>query len=189
MSGGSVNAKDRQAFLVWLGTNHELKQPAALDVFRFILSSDERLERLRIVDDGSYLRPLLVVAARGRRQPGLLYQTLQGSSSDAAAIIADLALTRGPFYLAPYLPAARRSVYYERAREKGLRTVTEVYEASVAGSDADRFLAELSLPVKRAELGLLIDQALERRDRKAFRELVAVWKKLSSAKNLVILAE
>lgn len=176
MAGRPAGIEERRQFLMWLGGNHELKQPAALDILRYFLASPGRLSRVRPIVDCSYLRPLIVIAARGCPEPGLLYQTALGSSRDPAAILMDLAITCGPVYLAPFFPRRSESALFAAASEEPVKPLSEVF-APAAESLADRYLAQLTMPARRAELVFLIDQALERGDQAAFKALVAELKR------------
>ncbi len=186
MNGRVVNTDDRRAFLMWLGSNHEFKQPLAVDVLRFFLSIPENLARLRIIEDGSYLRPLLLISTFGQRQPGLLYQTTSGSSTDAPAILLDLALTQGRVYLTPHFPHRTQAKLFLRAREEGITPASGIFGPAMIDLETTQLLADLSLEAKRAELLFLIDQALERRDRTAFAILVAELKKWPFRQDLAI---
>ena len=186
MNGRAVSTDDRKTFLMWLGSNHEFKQPQAVDVLRFFLSTPENLTRLRIIDDGSYSRPLLLISTLGQRQPGLLYQTASGSSTAAPAILMDLALTQRPVYLTPFFPHRTQAKLFLRAREEGTTPASGVFGPALVDLETTQLLADLSLEVKRTELLFLIDQALERRDRIAFAILVAELKKWPSRQDLAV---
>lgn len=186
MAERSVSDEDRRIFLMWLGANHEFKQPEAVDVLRFFLSAPERLPRLRIIEDCSYLRPLVVVAAVGQCPPGLLYQTGSGSCRDGRSILTDLALTQGPVYLVPYFPHRTEARLYLAAREEGIRPVSETFGGLLADLETAELMASLGRAAKRGELLFLIDQALERRDRSAFDVLVVELKKLPHRQDLIL---
>lgn len=178
MTEAAAGLDEKRAFLRWLGTNHVFKDAAVYDIVRFFLASPERLKRLRLIEDCSYLRPLLVIATAGQSQPALLYQTATGSSRDPEVIVADLALTVGPVFLAPYFPRRAQAVLFQRAKEKGLDTAAEVLGQSLFELETRQLLAGMDLADKGAALAVLIDQALERRDEEAFHHLVRELKKL-----------
>lgn len=173
-----VSPEDRKAFLLWFGSNHKLKEPAALNVLRLLLSSTDLLARLRIVEDCSYLRPLVVISSVGQRQPGLLYQTETGSCHDVETILMDLSLTGGPVHLCPHFARRSQARLFLAARETECKPVSEIFSPALVDLETTKLLASLGLAAKRVELLLLIDQALERRDRASFTSLVAVLKKM-----------
>ncbi|MGQ9780568.1 MAG: YpiB family protein [Bacillota bacterium] len=178
MNGKQVRIEDRRAFLEWLIANHRFKSASALSVLRFFLFSEERLARLRLIEDCSYLRPLLVVTTYGLRQPGLLYQTFSGSTTDGETILFELSFTEGPVYFAPYFPGRHRERLFLAAREEGGETAAAIFARIGAGLEAVQ-AAKGSATAKRRALLFLIDQALERRDRKAFYLLTGELKKLA----------
>ena len=179
MNGKQVRIEDRRAFLEWLIASHRFKSASALSVLRFFLFSEERLARLRLIEDCSYLRPLLVVTTRGLRQPGLLYQTFSGSTADGETILFELSFTEGPVYFAPYFPGRRREKLFLAAREEGGESVAAIFARIGPGLEAGHFAKESTTAAKRRALFFLIDQALERRDRRAFQILTVELKKLS----------
>lgn len=184
MEGGARGIDERRAFLLWLGTSQVLKEPHALDVLRYLLSAPENLARLRIVEDGSYLRPLLVISAVGRRQPGLLLQTAVGTLRDYRAILLDLSITEGLIYLAPYFSRRARSRHFLAACEPASPPASAVLGAHLLDLETARLMAEMHFAAKRSEVMRLIDQALERRDRVAFDALVAILKNLPPGQDL-----
>ncbi len=186
MDGKAASIEDRRAFVMWLGSNFEFRQPAAVDVLRFFLSAPENLARLKIIEDGSYLRPLLLVSTFGQRQPGLLYQTASHSYQDAQVILMDLALTKGPVYLVAHFPHRTQAQLYLRAREEGITPASGIFGPAALDLETTHLLAGLGLEAKRTEILFLIDQALERRDRSAFAVLVAELKKWPIRQDLVM---
>lgn len=184
MSNRNVGADDRRAFLMWFGTNLECKDPSALHVIRFLLSAPDRLAQLRIIEDCTSLRPLIVISSYGQATPGLLYQTETWSTSDGDAIVADLSLLSGLVYLAPFFPRRTDCRLFLAAREEGLAPAGDQLGAAILDLETARLFADLGLEKKRAQLMILIDQALERRDRDAFETLVALLKKLPGCRDL-----
>ena len=180
-----VSADDRRAFLMWFGTNQEFKDPSALNILRFFLSAPERLERLRIIEDCTCLRPLVVISACGQIQPGLLYQTETWSTADATSIVADLSLLNRLVYLAPFFPRRVDCRLFLAAREEGITPAHDLFGASILDLETTRLLADLGIQEKRAQLMTLIDQALERRDRGAFATLVSLLKRLPAERDLM----
>ncbi len=179
-----VSVDDRRAFLMWFGSNHEFKDPAAVDVLRFLLSDADRLARLRIIEDCSYLRPLVVITAFGQRQPGLLYQTAAWSTGDATAILMDLSLAAGSIHLSAHFPRRGQAKPYLAAREENVKPAAAHFGPAVVDLETTQLLAGLGLMAKRAELLLLIDQSLERRDRASFSALVTELKRLPRQQDL-----
>ncbi|MGE5599742.1 MAG: YpiB family protein [Bacteroidota bacterium] len=185
MEAAARSIDDRRAFLIWLGTSQVLKEPQALDILRYLLSAPENLARLRIIEDASYLRPLLVVSAAGRRQPGLLLQTVAGTLRDHRAILLYLSMTEGPVYLTPYFPRRARSRLFLSAREPAPAPASAVLGSFLLDLETARLMAEMRFATKRAEVMRLIDQSLERRDREAFTALVAILKNLPPEQDLI----
>ncbi|NLG84959.1 MAG: IDEAL domain-containing protein [Firmicutes bacterium] len=183
MNGKQVRIEDRRAFLEWLIASHRFKSASALSVLRFFLFPEERLARLRLIEDCSYLRPLLVVSTYGLRQPGLLYQTFSGSTTDDETILFELSFTEGPVYFAPFFPGRHRERLFLSAREEGGEAAAAIFARIGTG------LETASTPrgsgtLKRRAIMFLIDQALERRDRKAFYLLTGELKKLTGGGTL-----
>lgn len=170
---------------MWFGSNHEFKEAGALDILRFFLSDADRLARLRIIEDCSCLRPLIVITANGLSQPGLLYQTSSWSTDDAGAILTDLRLTGDPVHLTAHFSRRAQARLYLAAREEGVKPASVFLGSAIANLETTQLLASLGLQAKRAEILFLIDQALERRDRASFSALAAELKKIPHQQDLI----
>ena len=129
----------KKNFIYWFIENYQSSNGHQVNILQKLVQTEELLARLRLVMDGSYLRPLLVISSEGIGMPPLLYKTHDQNYIDPQTILEFLYLEKdSPIYLTLYFP--------ERSSSEAYRAVTEKTKAQ--NQDQSNYLLidfELSL--------------------------------------------
>ncbi len=179
MTKKTISDWAKKNFFHWFVESYQFRSPVPRQFLLKLAENEDLLSRLHIVLDGSYLRPLLLIATDRTGLPPLLYKTLDDNTVlDPAAIQAAIMEEAGPLYLTLYFPDRSTSEPYQAVAEENPAPFDSAYANHIL------FQFELSLlntavrrDLERERLLSLIDQALDQKDQRKFKRLV---KKLKS---------
>ncbi len=172
----------KKNFLHWFTETYSFQDNTPKDFLMQLAGDEKFLSRIRIVMDGSYLRPLLVVSTVETGLPPLLLKTLDDHDlTDVAAIrrLLTAAASDEPLFLTLYFSERTTSEPFQAVVEEAPgprdRSYTDhvlfQFELALLNSGIRRVIAKKLLLAK-------IDEALDERDRRKFERLAKRFKKL-----------
>lgn len=170
----------KKNFLHWFIENYHFSIDGPKQLLLQIADSESLLSRMHIVLDGSYLRPLLVFSTDRTGMPPFLLKTFDSTVNDPFAILSRLKLLEeSPIYLSLYFP--------DRNACESMQAVIEENPVMLDSAQAQQILVDFELSLwseffrremERGEIMSQIDQALDSRNKRKFRQLVKQLKSL-----------
>lgn len=179
MSRKAVSSWAKKNFIYWFCDNHEIPGESYA-LLEAIAESEALLSRLRITDDGSLLRPILIVSSTGTGMPSLLLQTFESSLRHPDEIRAYLDQTDDkPFYITFFFPNQNACEPYQSVAENP-PTLLEPEKANSLRMDFELtlWLEEYRKVLRRRQLLTEIDDVLDRGEKRKFFQLVRELKKI-----------
>mgnify|MGYP001164407863 CR=1 FL=1 len=175
----TISVWAKKNFIYWFIENYRFSNEYPVDILQELVQDEELLSRLKLVMNGSYLRPLLVISSKGIGMPPLIYKTNDQDYTDPQSILEHLYLEKdSPIYLTLYFP--------ERSFSDAYLGVIE--ETKVENQNQSNYLLidfELSLwsasfrrEHEKAEVLKEIDRSLAEGNKRKFRHLVKKLKRL-----------
>ncbi|MCL6589861.1 MAG: YpiB family protein [Firmicutes bacterium] len=170
----------KKNFLHWFMENYPLPPEVLKEGLSQIIGDELLLSRIHIVFDGSDYRPLLVISTEGTGMPPFLLKTYESTITGAGAVMNQLHLLEdSPIYLTLYFP--------DRANCEPLKEVTEENPSLTNGENGYQVLLDFEISLwretfrrelERNEIMKQIDQALDEKNKKKFRQLIKKLKSL-----------
>jgi uncharacterized protein YpiB (UPF0302 family) len=170
----------KKNFLHCFIENYLTQSDLSKQVLLQLAETEILLGKVHIVLDGSYLRPLLVIATEGTGMPPFLLKTFDSSITDPSVILSRIQLLgESPIYLVLYFP--------DRATCEPLQAVIEEDPISLDSTNARQILLDFELSIwtevfkleiERSKIMTEIDQALDEKNEKKFLCLVKKLKNL-----------
>ncbi len=179
MTKKTVSIWAKKNFILWFIENYRFSNEHPVSILRELVQTEELLSRLRLVMNGSYLRPLIVISTEGIGIPPLLYKNYDQRQTDLQIILEHLYSEReAPIYLTLYFP--------ERSSSEPYLTVIDDTSASNP-NQSDYLLIDFELSLcfagfkreqERAEVLKEIDRSLAEGKKRQFQRLVKKLKSL-----------
>lgn len=179
MTKKTISIWAKKNFIFWFIDNYRFSNEHPTNILQELAQTEELLSRLKLVMNGSYLRPLIVISTEGIGMPPLLYKTNDQNQTDLQLILEHLYSEREtPIYLTLYFP--------ERSVSEPYLTVVEE-TGSLNQNRTDQLLIDFELSLwfagfkreqERAEIFKQIDRSLAEGKKSQFRQLVKKLKGL-----------
>ncbi len=179
MNKKAVSVWAKKNFILWFIENNRFSNDNPINILQELSQTEELLCRLKLVLNGSYLRPLIVISTEGIGMPPLLYKTIDYNEKDLQTILEHIYLEReSPIYLTLYYP--------ERSFSEPYLTIAED-TGNLNASQADQLLIDFELSLwfagfkrdqERADILKQIDRSLAEGKKREFRRLVKMLKSL-----------
>ena len=179
MSRKTVSNWAKKNFIYWFTEKYELAAEA-MELLEEILENEDYLSRMHITEDGTLLKPLLVISTPTKGMPLLLLQTFDKNLRSPEEIRSYLAhLEDKPFYMTLYFPdrstckpyaavSVNPPLLFEPEKAKALRFDFEL----------SLWLDEYRKNQRRQEILAEIDSVLERGEKRRFYQLVRELKRI-----------
>lgn len=179
MTKKTVSIWAKKNFIFWFIENNRFSNEHPVNILQELVQTEELLSRLRLVMNGSYLRPLIVISTEGIGIPPLLYKSNDQNETDLQIILEHLYFEReAPIYLTLYFPERSSSEPY----------LTVIDDTSAPNSNqSDHLLIDFELSLwfagfkreqERTEVLKEIDRSLVEGKKRQFRRLVKKLKSL-----------
>lgn len=178
MSRKAVSSWAKKNFIYWFCDNHDLSGDSHA-LLQEIAESEDLLSRLRITEDGSLLKPLLVVSCQGTGMPTLLLQTFDRYIHRPEEIRNFLIISDDkPFYITFYFPNRNSCEPYQSVAENPPSLLDPEKTHSLRMDfELTLCLEEYRKEMHRRKLMTEIDNALEKGQKRRFIRLVRELKK------------
>lgn len=179
MSRKAVSNWAKKNFVYWFTEKHDISGDAS-ELLTDILENENFLSRMHITEDGTLLKPLLVISTPTTGMPSLLLQTFDKNLRGADEIRSYLwHLENKPFYLTLYFP--ERSLckpYFAVAENPPLLFEPEKTKSLRFDFELSLWLDEYRKSQRRQEIMAEIDEVLERGEKRRFYQLVRELKRM-----------
>ena len=173
-----VSPLAKRSFLNWYLDAWEFRSEAPSTILSALLDQDSLLAQTKIIENGSFLRPLLVISSLGTGMPPCLLLTYDQILTKTAAILDYLSsFQNGHLFLTLYFPHRSQCLSFadvleelplplEADKIRSLQLDLELQLLKIEGENED----------KRNQLLAAIDQALAKGNKKEFLRLVKLLK-------------
>ncbi len=173
-----VSPLAKRHFLNWFLNACEFRGEAPATILSALLNQDSLLEQVKIIENGSFLRPLLVISSLGTGMPPCLLLTYEKILTKTEAILDFLASFKsGHLFLTLYFPKRSLCLSFvdvleelplplEAEKIRSLQLDLELLLLSIEGENEH----------KRNQLLAEIDQALANGNKGEFLRLVKLLK-------------
>lgn len=179
MARKMVSSWAKKNFIYWFADHYEISDEA-YDLLEEIVENEDLLSRMHVTEDGTLLKPLLVISTANTGMPSLLLQSFDRDLHQSYDILNYLwQLENKPFYLTLY--------FFDRNQCKPYLAVAENPPSLLEPEKANalRFDFELKLCLEemrkaeqRRQLMIEIDKVLETKEKRRFLQLVRKLKRI-----------
>lgn len=179
MSRKTISSWAKKNFVYWFSDHHDISLEA-YDLLEEIVENEELLSRMHITEDGTLLKPLLVISTPDSGMPSVLLQTFDRNLRRNGDILSYLwQLENKPFYVTFY--------FYDRSQSKPFLSIAEnpptlldPEKAKALRLDFELELCfeELRKEEQKRKIMAEIDNVLERGEKRRFHQLVRKLKQI-----------
>lgn len=169
----------KKNFIYWFIDNYRFLSDNSVSILQELIRSEELLSRLKIVMNGSYLRPLIVISTEGTGMPPLLYKTNDQNYTEFHTILEQLYFEKeAPIFLTLYFPERSSSEAYLSVSEENHLQNQNQADHLLIDFELSLWFAGFKRERERAEVLKQIDRSLAEGNKLLFQSLVKKLKKL-----------
>lgn len=179
MTKKTISVWAKKNFIYWFIDNYQFSNEYPVGILQELIQTDEFLSRLKIVMNGSYLRPIIVISTEGTGMPPLLYKTNDQNYTDLQSIFEHLYTEKeSPIYLTLYFPERSSSEAYLNVTEEDRTHNQNQTNPLLIDFELSLWFASFKREHERAEVLKQIDRSLAEGNKRQFRSLVKKLKRL-----------
>ncbi len=179
MTKKTISIWAKKNFIYWFIDNYRFLNEHSVNILQELIQTEEFLSRLKLVMNGSYLRPLIVISTEGTGMPPLLYKTNDQNYTDLQSILENICSEKeSPIYLTLYFPERSASEAYLNVIEENRGQNQNQSDPLLIDFELSLWFASFKQEHERAEVLKQIDRSLAEGDKRQFRSLVKKLKKL-----------
>lgn len=179
MTKKTVSVWAKKNFIAWFIENNRFSNDNPVNILQELSQTEELLCRTKLVLNGSYVRPLIVISTEGIGLPPLLYKTVDQSITDPQIILENLySDLESPIYLTLYYPERSFSEPYLLIAEDNAELNSNQTEQFLIDFELSLWFTGFKLAQKRAEILRQIDRSLAEGKKREFKRLVKKLKSL-----------
>lgn len=179
MTKKTVSVWAKKNFISWFIENNRFSNDNPINILRELSQTEELLCRLKLVLNGSCVRPLIVVSTEGIGMPPLLFKTYEQNLTDLQIILENLySEMESPIYLTLYYPERSFSEPYLLIAEDTADLNPNQTDELLIDFELSLWFAGFKRDLNRAEILRQIDRSLAEGKKREFRRLVKKLKSL-----------
>lgn len=179
MTKKTVSVWAKKNFISWFIDNNRFSNDNPVIILQELSQTEELLCRLKLVLNGSCVRPLIVVSTEGIGMPPLLYKTHDQNLTDIQTILENLhSEMENPFYLTLYYPERSFSEPYLSIAEDPTDPDPNQTDELLIDFELSLWFAGFKRDLNRAEILRQIDRSLAEGKKREFKRLVKKLKSL-----------
>lgn len=179
MTKKNITVWAKKSFVLWFIDNYPVLNENTVNILKELAQTEELLSKLKIVINGAYLRPLLIVSTEGIGMPPILYKTNDHSYKDPRQILEHLYLERdNSIYLTIYFPERSYSEPYLSIIEDSIALKPEREDQLLIDFELSLWFDGFKREQERTEILKQIDRSLAEGKKDQFRRLVKKMKNL-----------
>lgn len=179
MTKKTISIWAKKNFIYWFIDNYRFVNEHPVNILKELIQTEELLSRLKLVMNGSCLRPIIVVSTEGTGMPPLLYKTYDQNYTDLQSILEHLYLDKDDsIYLTFYFPERSSSdAYLSVIEETGVHNQSQI-DHLLIDFELSLWFTSFKREHERAEVLKQIDRSLAEGNKRRFRYLVKKLKNL-----------
>lgn len=179
MTKKTISIWAKKNFIYWFIDNYQFSNEAPVNILQELIQTEELLSRLKIVMNGSYLRPLIVISTEGIGMPPLLYKTNDQNYTEFHTVLKQLESEKEtPIFLTLYFPERSSSEAYLNVSEENHLQNQNQSDHLLIDFELSLWFAGFKRERERAEILKQIDRSLAEGNKLQFLNLVKKLKKL-----------
>ncbi|MGE5606523.1 MAG: YpiB family protein [Bacteroidota bacterium] len=179
MTKKTISIWAKKNFIYWFIDNYRFVNEYPVNILQELIQTEEFLSRLKLVMNGSYLRPLIVISTEGTGMPPLLYKTNDLNYTDLQTILEHLYSEKeAPIFLTLYFPERSSCEAYLSVIEENHVQNQNQTDSLLIDFELSLWFASFKRERERAEVLKLIDRSLAEGNKRQFGSLVKRLKKL-----------
>ena len=179
MTKKTISIWAKKNFIYWFLDNYRFSNEASVKILQELIKTEALLCRLKIVMNGSYLRPLIVISTEGTGMPPLLYKTNDQNYTEYHTILEQLYFEKeAPIFLTLYFPERSSSEAYLSVSEETCLQNQNQSDQLLIDFELSLWSAGFKWERERAEVLRQIDRSLVEGNKLQFQNLVKKLKNL-----------
>lgn len=176
-----VSVNEKKDFIRWFLNHYQLKRRECVWILNYLMSHDQLMEKVHFVDQAQYCPRGLVMSTHCVDEVPFRFYKENVMTTDAEKSFHDIRLNRDEeIYIQLNFYASNQAHQYAAVLEENPFMPKSLQISEKDRMVAERFLTTSLHKFQREKLLLLIDEALDQQNEKAFKELTEKLKRLGN---------
>jgi uncharacterized protein YpiB (UPF0302 family) len=178
-----VSVNEKKDFIRWFLNHYQLKRRECVWILNYLMSHDQLMEKVHFVEQAQYCPRGLVMSTHCVEEVPFRFYKENVMTTDAEKSFHDIRLNRDEeIFIQLNFHASNQAHQYAAVLEENPYMPKSLQINEKDQAFAEKFLSESIQQFQRDKLLQLIDEALDRQDKKAFHQLTDQLKKLGERK-------
>ncbi|AND41230.1 MULTISPECIES: ReoY family proteolytic degradation factor [Cytobacillus] len=176
-----VSVNEKKDFIRWFLNHYQLKRRECVWILNYLMSHDQLMEKVHFVEQAQYCPRGLIMSAHCVDEVPFRFYKENVMTTDAEKSFHDIRLNRDEeIYIQLNFHASNKAHQYAAVMEENPFMPKTLQINEKDRLIAERFLTESLEKFRREKLLELIDEALDKQDKKAFNILTQQLNKLET---------
>ncbi|URM34295.1 ReoY family proteolytic degradation factor [Cytobacillus firmus] len=176
-----VSVNEKKDFIRWFLNHYQLKRRECVWILNYLMSHDQLMEKVHFVEQAQYCPRGLIMSTHCVDEVPFRFYKENVMTTDAEKSFHDIRLNREEeIYIQLNFHASNKAHQYAAVMEENPFMPKTLQVNEKDRLIAERFLAESLEKFRREKLLVLIDEALDKQDKKAFNVLTQQLNKLET---------
>ncbi|MCS0672233.1 ReoY family proteolytic degradation factor [Cytobacillus firmus] len=176
-----VSVNEKKDFIRWFLNHYQLKRRECVWILNYLMSHDQLMEKVHFVEQAQYCPRGLIMSAHCVDEVPFRFYKEKVMTTDAEKSFHDIRLNRDEeIYIQLNFHASNKAHQYAAVMEENPFMPKTLQINEKDRLIAERFLTESLEKFRREKLLELIDEALDKQDKKAFNILTQQLNKLET---------
>lgn len=176
-----VSVNEKKDFIRWFLNHYQLKRRECVWILNYLMSHDQLMEKVHFVEQAQYCPRGLIMSAHCVDEVPFRFYKENVMTTDAEKSFHDIRLNRDEeIYIQLNFHASNKAHQYAAVMEENPFMPKTLQINEKDRLIAERFLTESLEKFRREKLLELIDEALDKQDKKAFNILTKQLNKLET---------
>ncbi|CAM3445439.1 ReoY family proteolytic degradation factor [Cytobacillus oceanisediminis] len=176
-----VSVNEKKDFIRWFLNHYQLKRRECVWILNYLMSHDQLMEKVHFVEQAQYCPRGLIMSTHCVDEVPFRFYKENVMTTDAEKSFHDIRLNRDEeIYIQLNFHASNKAHQYAAVMEENPFMPKSLQISEKDRLIAERFLAESLEKFRREKLLELIDEALDKQDKKAFSILTQQLNKLET---------
>lgn len=176
-----VSVNEKKDFIRWFLNHYQLKRRECVWILNYLMSHDQLMEKVHFVDQAQYCPRGLVMSTHCVDEVPFRFYKENVMTTDAEKSFHDIRLNRDEeIYIQLNFYASNQAHQYAAVLEENPFMPKSLQISEKDRMVAERFLTTSLHKFQKEKLLLLIDEALDQQNEKAFKELTEKLKRLGN---------
>ncbi|MEK3819601.1 ReoY family proteolytic degradation factor [Cytobacillus sp. FSL W8-0315] len=176
-----VSVNEKKDFIRWFLNHYQLKRRECVWILNYLMSHDQLMEKVHFVEQAQYCPRGLIMSAHCVDEVPFRFYKENVMTTDAEKSFHDIRLNRDEeIYIQLNFHASNKAHQYAAVMEENPFMPKTLQINEKDRLIAERFLTESLEKFRREKLLELIDEALDKQDKKAFKILTQQLNKLET---------